>query len=61
MIATDRHKQPRESFHLPEELQDALTAFCNDSDQDPGKSGVIRKALEKYLAEKGYWPPKGEA
>ncbi len=52
----NRHVAPRESFHLPEDLREALEAFIDHSDPKPGKSAVLRSALQDYLSRHGFWP-----
>lgn len=54
----DRHKAPRESFHLPEALRQALLDFLQSQRPRPGKSEVMRVALEEYLKKHHHWPPK---
>jgi hypothetical protein len=34
-----------------------MEAFRNKVDPKPGKSAVLRSALEKHLKERGFWPP----
>ena len=51
---------PRESFHMPPELHAAMLEYIGTLENKPGKSEVIRTALEKYLQAKGFWPPKSE-
>lgn len=53
----DRHKEPREAFHLSEKLQAALERFRESKRPKPGKSEVMRTALEDYLEKEGFWPP----
>jgi len=52
----NRHQQPRESFHLPGALREALNEYVNGMEPAPAKSAVIRVALEKFLRDKGFWP-----
>jgi hypothetical protein len=54
-----KHKQPRESFHLPDNLREALRGFADEADPPTDKSSVLRRALEEYLSKKGRWPPPG--
>lgn len=54
----NRHTQPRESFHLPTELLDAMKRYMDSMEVRPGKSEVIRTALERLLTERGFWPPR---
>ena len=51
------HKEPRESFHLPAELRAALTSYIQRTKPTPGKSAVLRAALEEFLQRAGLWPP----
>jgi hypothetical protein len=53
----DRHKMPRESFHLPPELQAALLAYLEAASPAPDKSEVLRVALRRFLEGEGFWPP----
>lgn len=53
----DRHKQPRESFHLPADLRAALERYIDDARPPTDKSKVMRVALEEFLGQQGYWPP----
>lgn len=55
---SDRHKQPKETFHLPAALQTALAEYVASHRPRTTKSDVIRLALEEYLTEKGYWSPE---
>ena len=45
---------------MPEKLQAALEAFIDRTSPKPGKSAVMRAALEEYLAKHNLWPPAGE-
>lgn len=60
---TDR-TQPAEgrgpvyNLRLSHDLSAALTAFVNAQKVPPDKSQVLLKALEKFLEEDGFWPPK---
>lgn len=51
-----RHKEPRESFHLSQQMQEALEAFVEQSDTPTDKSKICRKALEDFLRRRGFWP-----
>lgn len=51
------HRNPRESFHAPAELFEALDRYRNDQRIRPPKSVVMRVALENFLESVGYWPP----
>ena len=56
----DRHKNPREAFHLSPELLQALTKYIESCRPSPNKSDVFRVALEDFLSKEGYWPrPSG--
>jgi hypothetical protein len=60
--AADRHTEPRESFHLPQALLDALLTYVDRTRPETSKSAVIRLALEEFLASKGlYKPEDGES
>jgi hypothetical protein len=52
-----RHIEPRESFHLPQALLDALIRYVDQTRPETTKSAVIRLALEEFLTEAGFWPP----
>lgn len=54
----DRHVEPREVFHLPRDLRDAMLAFIASKRPAPNKSAVLRLALEEFLEREGFWPPK---
>jgi hypothetical protein len=54
-----RHAEPRESFHLPQALLDALLTYVERTRPETSKSAVIRLALEEFLTRAGLWPPKG--
>jgi hypothetical protein len=56
--AKDYHRDPRESFHLPPELQAALLEYLANTKPSPGKSETLRTSLEEFLERKGYWPPR---
>src|SRR4051794_40643992 len=58
--SASRHVEPRETFHLPQELLDALVRCVNDTRPETTKSAVIRSALEDYLTARGYWPASGQ-
>jgi hypothetical protein len=53
----NRHAEPRESFHLPQALLDALLQYVGQTRPETTKSAVIRLALEEFLARAGMWPP----
>src|SRR5262249_29082348 len=57
---TDRHAEPRESFHLPRAMLDALTHYVDSARPPTTKSAVIRLALEEFLSGEGFWPPASE-
>lgn len=60
---TSRHVEPRESFHLPEAMQEALEQYVKDSESSEAptdKSKVCRVALSQFLQRKGYYRPKPE-
>jgi hypothetical protein len=56
--ARDRHIEPREAFHLPQAMLDALIEFVADHKPETTKSAVIRLALEEFLVRAGRWPRK---
>ena len=63
MIATmrkkpgsDRHKNPKETFHLSPELQRALEEYRDSTRPRPDKSEICRTALEDFLRLQGFWP-----
>jgi hypothetical protein len=56
---SDRHTEPREAFHLSQQLLDALTGYVEKTRPATTKSAVIRLALEEFLASKGEWPSAG--
>lgn len=49
---------PRECFHMPPEMHAALLKYVADQELETDKSAVLRLALQRYLADVGYWPPK---
>jgi hypothetical protein len=53
---TSRHIEPRESFHLPRPLLDALVRYVDQTRPETSKSAVIRLALEEFLERAGFWP-----
>jgi hypothetical protein len=53
----NRHAEPRESFHLPQALLDALLRYVGQTRPETTKSAVIRLALEEFLTRAGMWPP----
>jgi hypothetical protein len=58
----DRHTEPRESFHLSQELLDALVRYVGRTRPETSKSAVIRLALEEFLTRTGDYPvPPGES
>ncbi len=52
-----RHKNPRESFHLPTELRKALEDWIETQRPKPSKSACMLVGLEMFLTSKGVWPP----
>lgn len=54
----DRHSDPRFTFHLEQELLDALADYCDSFPHDVQKSQVVRDALREFLKSKGFFPPK---
>jgi hypothetical protein len=56
----NRHTEPRESFHLPQDLLDALVRYVEQTRPETSKSAVLRLALEEFLERAGYWPAAGE-
>src|SRR4051794_1159591 len=57
---TGGNVEPREAFHLSPELQLALELAAVTAEPPAGKSSVLRFALEKYLTQKGLYPPTDE-
>lgn len=56
------HRQPRESFHLPEDLQRDLERCVDASRPRTNKTEIIKLALEEYLTRTGFrTPPSTEA
>jgi hypothetical protein len=55
---SSRHVEPRESFHLPQPLLDALVRYVEQTRPETSKSAVIRLALEEFLQRAGFWPPR---
>jgi len=47
------------SARLPADLVDAVDRFIGATKPEPTMKSVLQDALEKYLAEKGFWPPRG--
>ncbi len=56
----NRHKEPREAFHLPPSLREALESYIERTRPRPVKSAVLRLALEEFLERQGLWPPSDE-
>jgi hypothetical protein len=56
-----KNTSPREAFHLPAELREALTEYVAAQRPETDKSAVMRHALEEYLKRVGYWPPGGQS
>lgn len=54
-----KHKEPREAFHLPESLQQALEDYVGYVRPATSKTAVLKAALEDYLERQGFWPPHG--
>ncbi len=50
--------EPREAFHLPADLREALVKFVDDARPETSKTAVIKLALEEFLTKHGYWPPE---
>lgn len=59
-VVVDRHLEPRESFHLPGELREALVRYCESFRPELPKSAVMRVALEDFLRAKGFWNPSDD-
>ena len=57
----NRHVEPRESFHLPQAMLDALTSYVERQRPATSKSAVIRLALEEFLTRQGMWSEDGTA
>ncbi len=57
-LGQDRHTKPRLAFHLERALLDALEQCVAATRPRPTNTSVILAALEQYLTERGYWPPK---
>lgn len=55
--AEEAEADSRESFHLPPKLRDALNSYISHTKPKPGKSAVLRAALEEFLERAGFWPP----
>jgi hypothetical protein len=53
----DRHREPREVFHLPPELREALAAYVASVEPATTRSAVVRLALQRFLTDVGFWPP----
>jgi hypothetical protein len=56
----NRHTDPKETFHLPVQLQLALECAATLSDVPTSKSAFLRSQLEKALRDGG-WLPLSEA
>lgn len=54
------HRHPRIAFHLPESQRKALAAYRESLRPRPSESEIVRTALEMFLKEKGFWPPRDE-
>lgn len=44
------------NFYLNADLTEALDAYVEAADPGTNNTAVVRSALKKYLAERGYWP-----
>jgi hypothetical protein len=53
---SDRHKQPRLAFHLPQEMFDAFNEYVESLEPRPNESAVLRMFLERGLRAVGRWP-----
>ena len=49
-----RYKNPRETFHLPADLLQAMIRFIEAQEVKPDKSEVMRVALREFLAKRGF-------
>jgi hypothetical protein len=47
----------RATITIPDEIQQALAAYCHDQGSNPNLSSVLQDALRDFLAERGYMPP----
>jgi hypothetical protein len=52
-----RHIEPKETFHLPTAMVEALERYVAQSRPQTSKSAVLRLALEEFLVKAGAWPP----
>ena len=50
----------RRGVHLPEDLDGALQRYIDSLKPAPGKSAIVRAALEAFLEERGFWPPAAD-
>ncbi len=57
----DRHADPRFTFHLEQELLDALESYIATFPHEIGKGQVMRDVLRDFLRDKGHFPPKKKA
>ncbi len=44
------------NVQLPDDLVAAMEKMVESHRPETGKTAIIKHALEKYLAEYGYWP-----
>lgn len=49
----DRHKNPREVFHLPPWLQSGIDRFIRQCDPQPTKSAAFRRLIQEGLRRFG--------
>lgn len=50
---TDRHKNPREVFHLPHWLQEGIEKFRDGREPRPSKSAAFRFLIQRGLGTIG--------
>jgi hypothetical protein len=56
-----RHLDPKETFHLPVQLQLALECAAALADVPASKSAFLRSRLEKVLRDEGWLPLEEES
>ena len=48
-----KHTSPREAFHMPKDLHEALLRFAGAADPPASKTAVMIAALKEYLQRRG--------
>lgn len=53
--AKNRHLNPKETFHLEQEILDAVIRYCEDSVPRVTRSAFYREAIVDALKKLGRW------